>query len=76
MLRETLNQPCMILIARNEVCHTYMKDGPYIRGKSPSKAEENKRFISLAKDHQKVGLPVSYHLDTALVSTNELVYPI
>jgi hypothetical protein len=66
----------MILIARNELCHTCMKDGPYIRGKSPSKADENKRFISLARDHQKVELPVSYHQGTALVSTNEPVCPI
>jgi len=66
----------MILIPRNELCHTYMKVGPYIRGKSPSKAEENKRFISLAKDHQKAGLPVSYHQDTVLVLTNGPAFPI
>jgi hypothetical protein len=53
-----------------------MKDGPYIRGMSPSKADETKRFISLAKDHQKAGHPVNYHQDTASESTNEPVFPI
>jgi len=66
----------MILFQRNTICHIYTKDGPYIRGKLPSKAEGNKRFISLAKDHQKVVLPVSYHLVTLLVSTNALAYRI
>ncbi len=66
----------MILIQRNKLCHIYMKDGRYIRGMSPSKADENKRFISLANDRQKVGLPVNYHRDTASVSTNALAYHI
>lgn len=66
----------MILIPRNEVCRIYMKDGRYIRGMSPSKAGESKRFISLARDHQKVVLHVNYRRDTSLVSTNEPAFPI
>lgn len=64
------------MIARNKVWHICMKVGHYIRGMSPSKAEENKRFISLAKEHQKVELPVNCHRVTVLVSINELVFPI
>ena len=66
----------MILIPRNEVCHIYMKDGRYIRGMSPLKADENKRFISLARDHQKVEPHVSYRLAMPSELTNELVFPI
>ena len=66
----------MILSQRNIICHICTKDGPYIRGKLPSKAEGNKRFISLAKDHQKVVQPVSYHPATGLALTNALAYHI
>jgi hypothetical protein len=66
----------MILIQRNELCRICTKVGRYIRGMSPSKADGNKRFISLAKDHQKVVLPVSYRQGTVLVSTSVPAYPI
>jgi hypothetical protein len=66
----------MILIPRNEVCHIYMKDGRYIRGMSPSKADERKRFISLARDHQKVEPRASYQLVMPSELTNEPVFPI
>ena len=65
----------MILIQRNIVWHTYMKDGPYIRGKSPSKADGSKRFITSVRDYQKAGLPVTYHQGMVLVSTNAPVFP-
>ena len=52
----------MILIPRNKVCHTYMKDGRYIKGMSPLKVDESKRFISLVRDHQKVEPRASYRL--------------
>jgi len=66
----------MILIPRNKVCHIYMKDGRYIRGMSPSKADENKRFISLARGHQKVEPRASYRLVMPSELTNEPVFPI
>jgi|OpeIllAssembly_1097287.scaffolds.fasta_scaffold602618_2 hypothetical protein len=66
----------MILIPRNKVCHICMKDGPYIRGMSPSKVDESKRFISLAKDHQKVEHRASYQLGIPSELTNEPVFPI
>ena len=66
----------MILIQRNELCHIYTKDGRYIRGMSPSKADGNKLFISLVKDHRKVVLPVNYHQGTVLASTNAPAYRI
>jgi len=64
----------MILIQRNIIWHTYMKDGPYIRGKSPSKADGSKRFIISAKEHRKVGLPVTYHQGMVLGSTSALAF--
>ena len=64
----------MILIPRNKVCHIYMKDGRYIRGMSPSKADENKRFISLARDHQKVERPAIYQMGTPLVLIREQAF--
>ena len=66
----------MILIPRNKVCHIYMKDGRYIKEMSPLKVDESKRFISLAKDHQKVEPPATSQMYTPLVSTNEQVFPI
>jgi len=66
----------MILILRNKVCHIYMKDGRYIRGMSPLKADESKRFISLARDHQKVEPRVSYRLVMPSELTNEPAFPI
>jgi len=66
----------MILIPRNKVCHICMKDGRYIRGMSPSKVDESKRFIFLAKDHQKVEYRASYQLVIPLELTNEQVFPI
>jgi hypothetical protein len=63
-------------VLRKKLCHIYMKDGRYIRGMSPSKADENKPFTSSAKDHQKAGTPVTYHLAMTLVSTNEPAFPI
>lgn len=66
----------MILIPRNKVCHIYMKDGRYIRGMSPLKADESKRFISLARDHQKVELLANYRLAMPSELTNEPAFPI
>jgi hypothetical protein len=66
----------MILIPRNKVCHIYMKDGRYIRGMSPLKADESKRFISLVRDHQKVEPRASYRLAMPSELTNEPVFPI
>jgi len=66
----------MILIPRNEVCHIYMKDGRYIRGMSPLKVDESKRFISLVRDHQKVEPRASYRLAIPWELTNEPVFPI
>ncbi len=53
-----------------------MKDGPCIRGMSPSKADGSKRFISSVKDHPKVERPVSYHQDMVLASINAPDFPI
>ena len=53
-----------------------MKDGHYIRGKSPLKVDESKRFISLVKDHQKVEPHAIYQLVTLLELINEPVFPI
>jgi hypothetical protein len=66
----------MILIPRNKVCHIYMKDGRYIKEMSPLKVDESKRFISLAKDHQKVEHRATYQLAIPSESTNERVFPI
>ena len=66
----------MILIQRNELCHICTKDGRYIRGMSPSKVDESKRFISLVRDHQKVEHRASYQLAMLSELTNEPAFPI